>query len=276
MKRIRLIGTVVIIIIFSLMALGSFDSKDDSDKKEITTSSNDEPSSDNSDLKKETPQNDTENVKNDKKEKTDVKIEKTVVYDAHDIKITAEEYTTDSILGEGIKFLLENNSKKSVSISTEAVIVNNYMISDMFYETVAAGKKAYETMNLLSSDMKAAGITNVGQIEVYFHIYDSDTYKTIDDSECILIKTNLYDKMDTTVDNTGKTLYEKDGIKIIGKYVDESSFWGAAVMLYCENNSGQKVRISVDDLSVNGFMVSSFFSQTVYDGKMAFDDITLL
>ena len=179
-------------------------------------------------------------------------------------------------MGEGIKFLLENNSEKSVSISTEAVIVNNYMITDMFYETVAAGKKAYETMNLSSSDLKAAGITNIGQIEIYFHIIDSDTYKVIDDTDCILIKTNLFDKMDTTVDNAGKTLYEKDGIKIIGKYVDESSFWGAAVMLYCENKSGQKISVSVDDLSLNGFMVSSFFSQTVYDGKMAYEDITLL
>ena len=82
--------------------------------------------------------------------------------------------------------------------------------------------------------------------------------------------------MDQTVDDSGVTLYDTNGIKIVGKYVNESSFWGKAVMLYCENNTDKNVTISADDLSVNGFMVTSLFSKTIYAGKKAYDDITLL
>jgi hypothetical protein len=48
------------------------------------------------------------------------------------------------------------------------------------------------------------------------------------------------------------------------------------VLLYIENNTGKNIIVQCDDMSVNGFMVTPYFSCTVYDGKMAIDDITLL
>ena len=81
--------------------------------------------------------------------------------------------------------------------------------------------------------------------------------------------------MDTTPNDTGAELYNENGIKIVGKTVDENSFWGTAILLYCENTSGKNVGISVDNMSVNGFMMSPFFSTTVYDGKKSIDEITL-
>jgi hypothetical protein len=81
--------------------------------------------------------------------------------------------------------------------------------------------------------------------------------------------------MDTTPDEEGQELYNEDGIRIVGKAVDENSFWGTAILLYCENNSGQNVGISVDDMSINGYMMSPLFATTVYDGKKSIDDITI-
>lgn len=57
--------------------------------------------------------------------------------------------------------------------------------------------------------------------------------------------------------------------------MDENSFWGTAILLYCENNSGKNIGISVEEMSINGFMMNPLFSTTVYDGKMALDDITI-
>lgn len=73
--------------------------------------------------------------------------------------------------------------------------------------------------------------------------------------------------MDTTPNDSGTELYNENGIRIVGKTVDENSFWGTAVLLYCENTSGTDVGISVDDMSINGFMMTPFFSTTVYDEK---------
>ena len=116
---------------------------------------------------------------------------------------------------------------------------------------------------------------SIGKIEIYFHVYDPATYDTIFDTECVTIQASEYDNMDTTPDDAGTELYNADGIRIVGKTVDENSFWGTAILLYCENNAGRNVGISVDDMSINGFMMSQFFTTTVYDGKKSIDEITV-
>lgn len=171
--------------------------------------------------------------------------------------------------------MLENNSDKDITVGCNALIVNDYMITDLFSAGIAAGKKSNETLYFSSTQLNAAGIEKIGKIEIYFHVFDSSTYDTIFDSDCVVIQTSEFADMDTTPNDAGTELYNQDGIRIIGKTVDENSFWGTAILLYCENNSGKNVGISVDDMSINGFMMSPFFSTTVYNGKKSLDDITV-
>lgn len=205
----------------------------------------------------------------------DVAIEEQVLVDQDGIKITAMEYVTDSIWGDGIKLLVENNSDQDYTIGCDALIVNDYMITDLFACEVAAGKKSNENMYLSSTALKAAGISNVGKIEVYFHAYDSD-WNDLFRKVYAEIDTSAFDSMDTEADDSGMELYNDNGIRIVGKTVDENTFWGTAILLYSENTSGQNVSISVDNMSINGFMMDPYFSCTVYDGKKSIDEITLL
>ena len=202
-------------------------------------------------------------------------INEQVLLDQNGIKITAREYIEDSFLGEGIKILVENSSEKNVGIQCNAVIVNNYMVSDLFACNVAAGKKSNETIYLLSTELEAAGIENIGQIELYFHVYNSDTYADLFDSECITIQTSGFSDMDVTPIDVGVDLYNQNGIRIVGKIVDEDSFWGSAVLLYLENTCGKNVVVSCENMSINGFMVDGYLYSKIYDGKMAFDEITI-
>lgn len=261
-KNVRNYACMLCLAAFALMAMGS-GSTDSGDKKDIVTADGGAVSG-------------SENAGQAADKETDaITIEKQVLVDQEGIVITATEYTSDSIWGDGIKLLLENNSDKTVRVGCSALIVNNYMINDLFSSEIAPGKKANETMNLSSSQLKAAGIDTVGQVEMYFHIYDSETYDKILDTDCITVKTSAFDRMDTTPNDTGTELYNQDGIRIVGKAVDEDSFWGTAILLYCENTSGKNVGIQVEEMSINGFMMNPVFSTTVYDGKMAFDDITI-
>lgn len=211
----------------------------------------------------------------DSTDPAEVTIQEQVLLDQNGIVVTAQEYVSDSIWGDGISVLLENNSPKDITVGCNALIVNDYMITDLFVSEIAAGKKANDTIYLSSSELKAAGIDTVGKIEIYFHVYDSSTYETLFDPDCVTIQTSAYADMDTTPNDAGTELYNENGVRIVGKTVDENSFWGTAVLLYCENTSGRNVGISVDDLSVNGYMMEPLFATTVYDGKKAIDDITI-
>ena len=249
-KKTKLLALVMCLaLLFTLIqACGSSDSEEE---KDIVTSE----------------ENESESV---------VTIEEQILFEQDGIVVTAKEYVTDRIWGDGIKLLIENNSDKSVTVGCNALIVNNYMISDLFVSGVAAGKKANEVMYLSSEELEAAGIDSVGQIEVYFHVYDTDTYETLFDTECVTIQTSKYANMDTTPDDIGMELYNAEGIKIIGKTVDENSFWGTAILLYCENNSGKNVGISVEEMSINGFMTNPLFSSDLEEnGIETIEDVEL-
>lgn len=210
------------------------------------------------------------------KQEEKITIEEQVLLDRDGLKITAKEYVEDSIWGEGIKVLIENTTEKNLGVSCNALIVNNYMITDLFTSSVAAGKKANETIYMTSNQLEAAGIENIGQIEMYFHVYNSDTYDTVFNADVVTLKTSAYDKMDVTVEETGTVLYENDEIKVMGRYVNEDSIWGAAVLLYLENNTDKNIVVSCEDMSINGFMVTPLFYGDVYAGKKSVDTIMIL
>ena len=198
-----------------------------------------------------------------------------MLVDQDGIKITATEYVTDSIWGDGIKLLVENNSAKDYTIGCDALIVNDYMITDLFSADVAAGKKSNEVMYLSSTELKAAGIDTVGQIEMYFHAYDSN-WDNLFKNVYSKLETSEFANMDTTPNDEGQELYNANGVRIVGKTVDENSFWGTAILLYIENTSGQNAGINVDNMSINGYMMTPLFSTIVYDGKKSIDDITIM
>lgn len=205
-----------------------------------------------------------------------VTIAKQELVNQNGITITATEYTHDDIWGDGIKLVITNTSQQNLTVGCDALIVNNYMLSDLFSADVAAGKTANETMYLSSSALEAAGISSVGQIEMYFRVYDTASFDDVFKTDVVTIQTSAFKDMDTTPNDTGKELYNQGGIRIVGKTVDEDSFWGSAILLYIENTSGVNVGIQCDNMSINGFMMDPLFSSEVYAGKKAIDDITLL
>ena len=257
-KKTKWIALVLCFTLFAIMALGS-GSSSSSEKKDVVSSTDSEAK---------------DKSTSDEQGTSTPTIEESVLIDGNGIKITAKEYVSDSIWGDGIKLLIENSSDKNYTVGCDALIVNDYMITDLFASEIAAGKNANEIMYLSSSELKAAGIDSVGKIEMYFHAYDSEL-NYLFQNEYTEIQTSEYANMDTTPNDTGMDLYNENGIKIVGKTVDENSFWGTAILLYVENTSGKNVGISVDDMSINGFMMSPYFSTTVYDGKKAIDDITV-
>jgi len=259
-KKWKGLALVLCLVLFAAMAVGSGSSESEGEKEVVSSGESEGEDA----------------IRTEKNDEKTITIDEQVVLDREGIVVTAKEYVADSIFGEGIKLLVENNGDKTVTISCNAVIVNNYMVSSLFVEEVAPGKKSNEVLYLPGSDLKAAGIETVGQVEIYFHVYDSETYEGIFDAECATIKTSAFTAMDVQTNDSGTELYNANGIRIVGKTVDEDSFWGTAILLYCENNSGKNVGISVDEMSINGFMMNPLFSTTVYDGKMSLKEITVL
>lgn len=216
------------------------------------------------------------NVESKNEAENKLSIDEQVIWEVDGVKIKATGIDEDSLFGTKVNLLVENNSSKDIGIGCDAVIVNDYMISDVTSITVTAGNKTNDSITLLSSGLKEAGIENIGKVELYLRTFDPSTYMTQKSSGCITLKLSGTEKTDTESNIKGTVLYDENKVKIVGKYVDESSFWGSSVLLYIENNSDKDIIVQSGDLAVNGFMVTSIMSQSVYAGKKAITTIDLL
>lgn len=111
-----------------------------------------------------------------------------VAFDSHDIKITAQKLeSTDSFWGADLYLFIENNSDRDVIIQTREVSINGFMVDPIFSSEVSKNKKAYDSITFFESDLTDNGITDIEEIELYFHIFDVYNWETIIDSEIIKI-----------------------------------------------------------------------------------------
>jgi hypothetical protein len=239
------------------------DSKDDIDRKET----NDSATSVNTDTSE----------KPDGAKITSLEtIDEAVLFEQDGVRVTAKEIVDDPVWGKGIVVLIENETTKNVGVQCNTIVVNNYMISEIFSSTVAAGKKDNETITLLSSSLEEAGIETISEINISFNVFDSDSFETLYDTDEISIKTSAYGTVEQPVMDLGKELMNTEGVRIVGKYVTEDSIWGAGVLLYIENTSDSDVLVQCDNMSINGYMVTPYFSSQVNKGRMALAPISIL
>ena len=182
-------------------------------------------------------------------------LEQVEIYNANGVVVVANSLE-DGLFGPEISLTVENTSDKNITVSSRELSVNGYMFtSSSLYADVAAGKKAKETMTLMSSEMEAAGIDTVAEVAFWLHIYDSDSFKDIDDSDLITLRTSVADTYVQEVDDSGELIYSDKDIRVVCKGLVDDSLWDGTVVFYIENNRNESVSVRAENVSVNGFMV---------------------
>jgi hypothetical protein len=111
-----------------------------------------------------------------------------VALDKNDIKIVIKKLDSeDSFWGADIYVFIENNSGKDVTIQLRDVSINGFMVEPIFSSDVLAGKKAFDTITFLESDLADNNIESIDNLEFSFHIFDTKTWNTIYDSDVIKV-----------------------------------------------------------------------------------------
>ncbi len=207
----------------------------------------------------------------------EVTVDEQVVLDHDGITVTVKSLEMDGTWGPRLKVFVENKRENSVTIQVRDLAINDIMVESIFSCEVAAGKQANDEIVFMSTDLEVAGIELIKEIEFKFHVFDTETWDTVFDSETITITTSAPPSFAQAYDDSGFVALDQDGFKIVIKYLDsKESFWGADIYTYIENNSDIDATIQIRNMSVNGFMIEPIFSTEVLAGKKAFDTITFL
>ena len=183
----------------------------------------------------------------------EVTIAETVLYEADGIKVTAKSLA-DGLFGTEVKLLIENDSSKNILITSGSVSANGYMMpTAALYAEVAAGKKANESLTLMSSELDQCGIETLAEMQFYLQIQDPETWETIKTTDLITLATSATGYTQP-VDDSGDVLYNENGYKVVCKGLKQDIIWDGTVVFYMENNSNKAVSIYAENVSVNGFM----------------------
>ncbi|MBQ9167330.1 MAG: hypothetical protein IJX67_02840 [Oscillospiraceae bacterium] len=185
----------------------------------------------------------------------EVSIPETELYNKNGVIVTATEIK-DGFFGPEVSITVSNETDKNIVVASRDLSVNGYMLSASgLYSDVAAGKKAIETMTLISSELSEAGIETVADIEFTLAVHDSDTFEDIDTSDLIKLSTSVAEGFTQPIDDSGDVIYDANGVRVICKGLKDDAIWDGCVVFYIENNNDKHITVYSENVSVNGFMV---------------------
>jgi hypothetical protein len=205
-------------------------------------------------------------------------IDKTVLVDEADVKITATELVYDEFTVT-LRLTIENNTDQDLLFYSGSMdysdSINGYMLDYAYLgEKVLAGKKSNETLSFDVQELALLGITEISDITVCFEIED-DNYDTYLQTGPVQIKTSLYDAQnsasyfDTFTGNSTPVnlydysivyaaqdeLYNQGSIRLCSEVLVENSDGELDLLVEVENTSQDILYTSIGDVSINGLGV---------------------
>ncbi len=295
---------LVLVLLVSLSACDTRNEKTDRDDSDETVVVDSRPSIDAEDKEGEEDENKQSTLLKPREFNKRATIEKTVLVDEYDVKITATKLTYNNY--EAVLHLaIENNSDKDLKFITHSWgyscnSINGYMITDGYDGylncDVSAGKKASDSVSFSYETLMMYGIFEIADIEIGFNISDDDytdiytgprvvrttvaeqyDYKIPYYRENIASK-EAQDEYDYSVPYfSDEAIYDESDLVIASQTVVENKEGERTLLLEVVNNSKATVRASTTNIDINGLRVcsSTWSSDAIIPGKTAIVDIDL-
>lgn len=204
--------------------------------------------------------------------------EEMTVVDNDECSITLTGIEQSGVWGYSITGLIENkNAEKTYMYAVESAAINGVQVESLFAKEVAPGKKANINIAFADSDLQNNGITEYTKIELTFRVYDTDDWladEVAHETVCIYPygEENAVDYVrESQPDDV--ILVDNDKVQVIALNYENDDIWGYMLNLYFVNKTDSEVMFSVEDASINGYMIDPFFAKEVLPGKCAFGSV---
>ncbi len=212
-------------------------------------------------------------------QKTDNSFQELLVLENESCVIKITGLQPETLFGYGVDVYLENKtSGKNLIFACDSGSVNGVQVFPLLSSEVTPGKKANDCVTFRLQLPQGESLGAYTDIALSFRVYDSQDILADDIAtasihiypqgpENATCYTRTPKPSDTVlVDNENMT------VLVTGYRMDE--IWGYCAQLYLENKTQTPLMVSVEDASVNGYMLDPFFATQVDPGVCAFRDVT--
>lgn len=189
------------------------------------------------------------------------------------IKITGVD--PDDVFGYALNVYLENKTDEKLMFSVDYASTNGVENDPFFASEVEAGKKENTTINFYGELDEIVGYYS--DIFLGFRVYDSEDWEADD---VVNVSAHIYpygeDKATAYVresKDTDTVLVDNEYVSVIVIGYETDDILGYTVNYYLVNKTDKALMISVDDESVNGYMLDAFYSTVLEPGFTAFSDM---
>ncbi|MCR5771799.1 MAG: hypothetical protein K6G87_11310 [Butyrivibrio sp.] len=210
---------------------------------------------------------------------SDSDFEEYTVVDNDEVCVTITGIEEDEDAGYILEVSMVNYSEDvTYMYSAESASFNGVCVVPYFYSEVKPGKKANEDFDFYLTDEEKELIGEITDIYIVMRIYDSDDWSADD---VYYDGFHIYPQGEENAENVYREdedgdiiIAESDDIKVvlIGTEMDE--YWGYELKVYVVNNTDKRVIFTIDDASINGYMIDSYWAVSVLPNSQAFDEIT--
>lgn len=220
-----------------------------------------------------------ENPSNNEPEKPAIVFEEITVVDNEFCTIKITGINPDNLWGYTLNAYLENKSKDTTFMfSIDGAAINGIQTQPLFASEVAPNKKSNVEISFMDSTFSDYSASDFTDIELSFRVYDSNDWAADEVAE---VTQNIYplgqEKAIHYVrpnQSTDTVLVDNDQLTIVVTGYEIDDIWGYSANFYLVNKTDKEVMVSVDDVSVNGYMADPFFATTIKPNKVQFSSMT--
>ena len=218
------------------------------------------------------------NSETNQKEENQITFTELTAVDNDECSIKITGIDADNFWGFTLKAQLENKSAETTYMfSVESAAINGVQCDPFFATEVAAGKKSNAEISFTNNDFEKNGVGDYTDIELTFRVYDSNDWMADPVAkETVHIYPYGEDKAAKFVRESqpgDNIIIDNDSVTVVVTGYENDEIWGYTVNLFLLNKTDKDVMFSVDEASVNGFMIDPFYATTVTAGKCAFSSM---
>ncbi len=200
------------------------------------------------------------------------------LYKDEKLTVTAHGINYAPIAGPEIHLTVESRYDKDVTLLAPYAVINDYMIDPELKLDIPAGKTVSGNLRLSYFDLATADITCIREMGFSLRVEETRNYKKILTTDVCTIKTSAAGSTpdEAAPATNGQTVYDEKGVKltILNLNTDRPYSEGAELTVYIENNTERTLKILTDDVTVNGYDMTSVMNRSVLPGKKAVDVVT--
>lgn len=177
-----------------------------------------------------------------------------------------------------LKAALENKSgEKTYMFAVESASINGVENDPFFATEVAPGKKANKDMKFRMSKLKDNGVGEATDVKIVFRVYDSNdwsadpvAYETVHVYPLGEDKAELFMRQEQ---DTDVVLADNESAAVIVTGCGQDGSGAFTVQLFLDNRSDKDLMFSVDDASVNGYMIDPFYAHELMAETCCFGEM---